>query len=431
MPNHLKSKASLRSRSRKRNESEAEHEKRLARLDSKKSRQSKYRQEDSAKSPRNSDESPKLVLQDAIRRSGDKPSGVAIERLLEQHAADLASVTLEKKKLRDEADARREGGRVKHDFAVRNELVNHQNSVASMKASILARFSADGTEIVGFSPGPGQAVASKDWYLAYKSGEDTGNIDILTGRRREAPVIEQKRADEHEIVDLFSERGEKQTDHEIIDLFAQRGTVPQWAATIGPKYVIPKDLFCQRGKLESSHLSISLSKERDREMATTGPIFVSAESEQNRQSNLSLKITLVEATEKLLLVGWVDRARREITTAPLSVRFGVREQSAWRDITESAAEFVGCENLERICDPVPFSFPLAWTLRYSLDSLPAAAPVLDICWRCVSSFMKPQARKRLGVLGGVERLAVIEERFHKIVQLELDRGTLVIDGGAA
>lgn len=111
MPNHLKSKASLRSRSRKRNESEAEHEKRLARLDSKKSRQSKYRQEDGAKSPRNSDESPKLAPRDANRRASDKPSGVAIERFLEQHAADLASVTLEKKKLRDEADARHEGAR--------------------------------------------------------------------------------------------------------------------------------------------------------------------------------------------------------------------------------------------------------------------------------------------------------------------------------
>lgn len=139
-------------------------------------------------------------------------------------------------------------------------------------------------------------------------------------------------------------------------------------------------------------------------------------------------ITLADASEMLLWVGWVDRARQEHPHRLLVVRFGEAERRAWSDVVAVAAEFVGGCRLDSPAEEIPFAFELTWTLRYALDSLPAGALISDVAARCATSFMKPQPRNRLGVLGGCETTSQIKKKF-EIVLGEIEANRLIIDRG--
>jgi hypothetical protein len=387
MPNNLRSTTSKQARKRKRGESEEDYAKRIARIESKRLSEAKRRQkgvvsEIQEETPARLGSAKHIFLESSTTKSSP-----VVERFLEQHTADLTSVSAEVEKLRRMlADERRERERLQREIAIRDEVVNHRNHVAEQAHSIRSHFS-------------GQSV---------------------------------------EIVDLSSPRGQEHTDHEIIDLFEHDGQVPEIVSTIVPNHAISNELSASPGHQERdpTHKHITL---RDILMgrATHRPVWGSGESGGERQRNpeqtkndprIERPMTLAEAAEKLLWVGWVDRARRELPSAPLLVRFGGREQRAWSDVVASTAEFVGCENLDVVCDPIPFALELTWTLRYALDSLPAASPVLDVCWRYISSFMKPQPRARLGVYAGTEKLEVVKKRF-EAVELEIATGALVIQRG--
>jgi hypothetical protein len=387
MPNNLRSATSKSARKRKRGESEEDYAKRIARIESKRLSEAKRRQK--SLEPK-SQEVSGIVFTDASHiffEQSTKKASPVVERFLEQHTTDLTSASAEVEKLRRMlSEERRERERLQREVAIRDELVNHRNYVAEQSNSVKSRFSNQNTEII----------------------------------------------------DLSASCGHDHADHEIIDLFEHDGHVPEIVSTIASNHSISKELSASRGHLESDPTSKNISL-RDilRGRATHRPGWGSGESERERRRDPEQtkndaapepSMTLAEAAEKLLWVGWVDRARREFPSAPLLVRFGDREERAWSDVVASTAEFVGCDDVNAVCDPIPFAFELTWTLRYALDSLPAATPVLDVCWRYISSFMKPQPRARLGVFAGTEKIDVVNKKF-QVVELELSTGKLVIERG--
>jgi hypothetical protein len=387
MPNNLRSTTSKSARKRKRGESEEDYAKRIARIESKRLSEAKRRQKSSSSKSQDDSLGEKLGADHIFSEQSTSKTSPVVERFLEQHSADLTSASAEVEKLRRLlSDERRERERLQREIAIRDELVNHRNDVAEQSNSV------------------------KSLFL---------NQSI-------------------EIIDLSSSRGHEHADHEIIDLFAHDGQVPEIVSTIAPNHANSKELSASPGHLESDPTSKNISL-RDilRGRATHRPVWGSGESERERRRDPEQTkndarpeptMTLAEAAEKLLWVGWVDRARREFPSDPLLVRFGAREERAWSDVVASTAEFVGCDNVNAVCDPIPFALELTWTLRYALDSLPAATPVLDVCWRYISSFMKPQPRSRLGVYAGTEKLEVVKRKF-EAVEFELSTGMLVIQRG--
>lgn len=151
--------------------------------------------------------------------------------------------------------------------------------------------------------------------------------------------------------------------------------------------------------------------------------------ENERADEKKFLTTLAEASEMLLWVGWVDRARQEHPHRLLVARFGEAERRAWSDVVAVAAEFVGGCRVDVAAEQIPFAFELTWTLRYALDSLPAGAPIRDVAARCATSFMKPQPRNRLGALSGCETTSQVKKKFELVLH-EIEANRLIIDRSA-
>lgn len=372
MAGSLRSVTSQSARKKKRGETDESYAKRIARLEQKRSSQAKNRK------PRVGDEmrpATKSEL-DAARQSVPP---AAVERFLEDHNSDLAKAEAQiaalVKQLEKERD---EKARLRARIASVDEVANVRKHVENLASASLAS----------------------------------------------------KTTDDAEIIDLSGQCGQFIADSEIIEVFDVGGHEPKTASTNELKTPESLDHSASQGHLESDPASppssplkgVSVGRGGATHRAFSGSGVV---GEKNHPS-LETSITLAEASEMLLWVGWVERARREIPHQPLYARFGDRERRAWLDAVAGAAEFVGCDDLGRCCDSIPFAFELAWTLRYALDSLPAASPILDVCWRFMSSFMKPQPRARLGVLAGSETVGAVNRKFDQ-VRKELAVGTLVID----
>lgn len=373
MAGSLRSVSSKSARRKKRGESEESYAKRIARLDQKRTSQAKTRK------PRHPEDTVAPVSSMEAAEAALHSAPKVVERFLEAHNSDLA-------KAESQISA----------------LVKQLEIERAERARLQAKIALEST------------------------GATTRNVEV-DARVSSRPHVE---AHDAEIIDLFEQRGQFIGDSEIIEVFDVGGHDPKIVSSIEPKPTISYELSDPQGHRESDPASppssplkgVSVGRGGATHRDFSGSVVVQAESESTSRNAISL----AEASEMLLWVGWVERARREIPNQPLYARFGDREQRAWRDAVAGAADFVGCSDLDAVSNAIPFAFELAWTLRYALDSLPPAAPILDVCWRFMAGFMKPQPRARLGILAGSETVSSVNSKFD-FVRRELMVGTLVID----
>lgn len=374
MTGTLRSVVSKTVRKRKRGESEEDYARRIARLEQK--RASYARTKGDGASPKNS--------VDKTHDSSGAPPTPVIERILTSHNEDLKRAESQIASLVKQIEREREAReRLERELANTVATVTARNHVVEPTSRKSVDFSSHGAEII----------------------------------------------------DLFSEAGQKTSDLEIIEVFDGSGHPSKNVSDEEDNCLISLVDFDTPGHPESNPASppssplkgVSVGRGRATYSARTGSLGVGVAEQSEAEPE---QVSLAEASEMLLWVGWVDRARREFPHQPLLARFAERERRVWRDVVASTAEFVGCRDIDARVEAIPFAFELAWTLRYALDSLPACAPVLDVCWRYTAGFMKPQPRAKLGVLSGSESVSAVKRKF-QVVLNELLRGTLVVERGAA
>jgi|GEM_PF-2579534 len=373
MPGNLRSLASKLARKKKRGESEEAYAKRIARLEQKRASAARVRQASLAEP----EAKPEVKALDSNLNLVAEPPPPVVERILSAHNDDLkraeSQILLLVKQLENE----------------RKERLRIQRDLETTMSVLSAR-----------------------------------NHSTTKPRFEEAQNQEQG----VEIIDLSSTDGQFDAPLEIIEVFDEFGQGPETVSAIADKSLILFDLSEPLRHPEGDPASppssplkgVSIGRGRATHPAPTGG-FSDGGPEQ---------ISLAEASEMLLLLGWVDRARREFPHQPLRVRFGEHESRVWRDVVAATAEFVGCDDVGVPSEEIPFAFELAWTLRYALDSLPACAPLLDVCWRYMAGFMKPQPRAALGILAGSEKTEAVKKKF-QIVEKEIATGLLVVDRSAA
>ena len=369
MAGSLRSIASRSARKKKRGESEEDYAKRIIRLEQKRESQAKNRKTKGSLTDNHDEKVNPVVPEVAVR-------------VLHQHNSELekaeAQIAALVKTLNDE---RQKTARLQAKIANIESVASVRKDVESASRVAASSFSAQGADIIDLSHNGGQFIG----------------------------------------------------DHEIIRVFDVGGHTQKTVSSIEPKLPILQELSADLRHRQSDPASppssplkgVSVGRGRATHRVDSGIDDDGEKIEDDRSESISL----AEASEMLLWVGWVERARREIINQPLYVRFGLREQRAWRDAVSGAAEFVRCSDIDEVCETIPFAFELAWTLRYALDSLPAASPVLDVCWRFMSGFMKPQPRARLGILSGAETVSAVKKKFEQVHQ-EVHLGTLIIDRGS-
>lgn len=157
------------------------------------------------------------------------------------------------------------------------------------------------------------------------------------------------------------------------------------------------------------------------------PLPVTDEAKPEEKKSPPATLSMAEASELVLLVGWLDRARSSMPHGVLRVRFGPWERRIWRDVVAAFAQERGLDpDVER--EDLPLAYELGWALRWALHALPPACGVPELAWRTLSTGGRIRQRVELGVLAGIESVAEVRKKYRR-VERELVAGSLTIDRG--
>lgn len=156
---------------------------------------------------------------------------------------------------------------------------------------------------------------------------------------------------------------------------------------------------------------------------------VDAEADQVPPRPERPRASLVDAVERILVIGWLDRARQGNPTGKLTLAFGPVQRRVWLNVVGSIASECGVGDLEVESEVVPFAYELVWPLRLALQHFAPGVPVAELAWRTLGMVAAPRGRATLGVLAGLETMESINRRY-ATVEREIQRGQFVLDRNA-
>ena len=249
---------------------------------------------------------------------------------------------------------------------------------------------------------------------------------------RDVSAIPSKPSDGVEIIDLTGDRGQNPGSHEIIEVFVDRGQGSEIVSTMDHNPLNLKEKTEAEPVPESDPAFITPSGYKSGATHRVDNGFrVGGAAEQSETKPAEPPApTLAELSEMVLLVGWLESARRAYPDKKLVLRFGPTERRLWREVTLSAAEFCGGADLAARTGPIPFVRVLSLTLRYVLDRLPPLAPLADVCLSCSVNLARPHPRGPVSRISNLQNADDVKRIFAD-VRSEVSLGTLVILEGSA
>ena len=265
-------------------------------------------------------------------------------------------------------------------------------------------------------------------------------LKALTARKdleaHEQAAKSQIRVKAVEIIEDLGEPNKPEAVHEIIEDFVADNSDSDGSVTEGAKLMKSNELYDEAN--DGNRTSSIYPLKGYMLEATSRPVFASfvidgreaeeKKSDSHPPSEPACEVVLSDAADRMLLVGWLDRARSSQPRGRLLVTFGARERRIWRDVVAEFAQAAGCDDLTARSSEIPFAYHLVWALRWALHALPAGCSIPELSWRTLSSFMRPQRRVDLGALAGMDSAAGVLKRF-EAVEREIEAGTLIVVGG--